>query len=143
MGDIRFTMVGIALIFAGFIILGVFGSGYQSAVVELDEFGTCYAYSEDAEPVPVSCEIKMGEQAALFGVVVAFIGAGIASLIKGARGDWDSRVRPEDMVGPDRSDAGGVHDYGDDDRDGRSRRGYDSDSRDGDGGSKRSNNGGA
>ena len=35
-----------------------------------------------------------------FGIVLAFIVAGILSLIKGARGDWDSKIKPEDVVGP-------------------------------------------
>ena len=39
------------------------------------------------------------------GLVMAFVGAGIVSLVKGARGKWDQDVRPEDMVGPGNSDA--------------------------------------
>ena len=35
-----------------------------------------------------------------FGIVVGFIGAGIAALIKGVRGNWDNKIRPEDIVGP-------------------------------------------
>ena len=34
------------------------------------------------------------------GISVAFIVAGIISLIKGIRGDWDSKIKPEDVVGP-------------------------------------------
>ena len=60
MGDIRFTMIGVALVFAGFITLGVFGGEYQSGSIEAEEFDTCYRYSDDAEPVKVSCAAKIG-----------------------------------------------------------------------------------
>jgi len=39
------------------------------------------------------------------GLVLALVGAGIASLVKGARGKWDQDVKPEDMVGPSSSDS--------------------------------------
>lgn len=100
MGDIRFSMIGIGLIFAGFVVLGIFGGNYQSASIESEEFGTCYRYSEDMEPVSVSCADAMAEQAGFLGGITALIAAGIAALVKGVRGDWDNRVRPEDMVGP-------------------------------------------
>ena len=111
MGDIRFSMIGIGLIFVGFVVFGIFGGNYQSASIESEEFGTCYRYSEDMEPVSVSCADVMAEQAGFLGVIAAFIAAGIASLVKGVRGDWDSKVRPEDMVGPGGggSDAAGRH----------------------------------
>ena len=35
-----------------------------------------------------------------FGLVLAFIISGIISLIKGVKGDWDSKIKPEDVVGP-------------------------------------------
>lgn len=110
MGDIRFSMIGIGLIFAGFIILGIFGGNYQSASIESEEFGTCYRYHEDTEPVSVSCADAMAEQAAFLGVIAALVAAGIASLVKGVRGDWDSKVRPEDMVGPGGGGAAGHYD---------------------------------
>lgn len=100
MGDIRFTMIGIVLIFAGFIIFGTVGNEYRFVSIEADEFETCYKYSDDAEPIKVDCSYRMGEQVALFGVVVGLLGSGVVSLIKGVRGNWDSKVRPEDMVGP-------------------------------------------
>ena len=120
MGDIRFSMIGIGLIFAGFIVLGVFGGNYQSASIESEEFDTCYRYSEDREPVSVSCADAMAEQAGFLGGVTALIAAGIAALAKGARGDWDSKVRPEDRVGPSGrgGDAAGRH--GGEDKDGGS-----------------------
>ena len=121
MGDIRFSMIGIGLIFAGFIILGIFGGNYQSASIESEEFGTCYRYHEDAEPVSVSCADAMAEQAGFLGVIAALVAAGIASLVKGIRGDWDSKIRPEDMVGPGRGGGGAAGNY-DDERGGKEAR---------------------
>jgi hypothetical protein len=34
MSDIRFIIIGIALVFSGFLVLGVFGGNYQSANIE-------------------------------------------------------------------------------------------------------------
>ena len=118
MGDIRFSMIGIGLIFAGFVVFGIFGGNYQSASIESEEFGTCYRYSEGMEPVSVSCADAMAEQAGFLGGIAALIAAGIASLVKGVRGDWDSKVRPEDMVGPGGggSDAAGRHEGEDEDK---------------------------
>ena len=38
-----------------------------------------------------------------FAIVVLLIICGVASLVKGIRGRWDQDVKPEDMVGPNRS----------------------------------------
>ncbi len=84
----------------GFIILGGFGQNYQAATLESAEFGTCYEYSDDLPPVEINCSFKILDQTLFFGLVAGFIGAGIISLIKGASGNWDSKVNPEDMVGP-------------------------------------------
>lgn len=110
MGDLRLTLIGIVLVFVGFMILGTLGTEYRFATIEADEFGTCYRYLEDADPVSVSCADKVGEQVALFGIVVAFIVSGVIFLIRGIRGNWDSKVRPEDMVGP--SSSGGSEGVG-------------------------------
>ena len=96
----RFTIIGIVLIFAGFIVLGVLGDNYQAATFESEEFGTCYVYSEDSPPEEINCSYKIFDQTVFFGIVIGFIIAGIISLVKGVKGDWDNRVRPEDMVGP-------------------------------------------
>jgi len=96
----RFTIIGVALIFVGFIILGGFGDNFQAATFESNEFGTCYEYSDDAPPVETNCSNKIFDQTGFFGLVLAFIGGGIISLIKGAKGDWDNKVKPEDIVGP-------------------------------------------
>ena len=99
MSDTRFTILGIVLIFIGFLVLGVFGSNFQNNTVEMTEFGDCYDYSQE-EPTPINCSYKVFDQSIFFGLVIALIVAGVISLIKGARGDWDSKVRPEDIVGP-------------------------------------------
>ncbi len=100
MSDMRFTMIGIALIFVGFIILGVFGHNYQAVTLESNEFGTCYDYSNDKAPVEIDCSFKIIDQTLFFALIIGFIGAGIIALVKGAKGNWDNKVKPEDMVGP-------------------------------------------
>ena len=102
MSDMRFIIIGVALVFVGFIILGVFGHDYQAATLESNEFGTCYEYSEDSPPVEINCSYKILDQTIFFGLIIGFIGAGIIALVKGVRGDWDNQIRPEDMVGPGR-----------------------------------------
>jgi len=100
MSDMRFTIIGIALVFVGFLILGGFGHNYQAATLESNEFGTCYEYSDSSPPVEISCSFKIFDQAIFFGLVIGFIAAGVIFLIKGVRGNWDSKVKPEDMAGP-------------------------------------------
>jgi hypothetical protein len=95
-------MIGIALIFVGFIILIVFGHNYQAATLESNEFGTCYEYSNDKEPVEIDCSLKILDQALFFALIIGFVGAGIIALVKGVKGNWDNKVKPEDMVGPGR-----------------------------------------
>ena len=98
----RFTIIGIALIFVGFIILIVFGHNYQAATLESNEFGTCYEYSNDKEPVEIDCSLKILDQALFFALIIGFVGAGIIALVKGVKGNWDNKVKPNDMVGPSR-----------------------------------------
>lgn len=100
MSDIRFIMIGSAVIFSGFVILGIFGENFQSANIETSEFGICFQYFEDKEPIQIDCENKMFGQTLFFGLVVSILVSGVLLLIKGLRGDWDSKVKPEDMVGP-------------------------------------------
>ncbi|RNJ77255.1 MAG: hypothetical protein EB829_01095 [Nitrosopumilus sp. H8] len=96
----RFVMIGMALVFAGFVTLGIAGADYRAASIESDEFETCYEYPKDGEPVETDCSARVAGQALFFALIIGVIGAGVVSLIKGARGDWDGRVRPEDVVGP-------------------------------------------
>jgi hypothetical protein len=100
MSDMRFIIAGIVLVFVGFLILGVFGNNFQAATLESNEFGTCYEYSDDSPPVEINCSFKIFDQTVFFGLVLGFIVSGVISLIKGVRGDWDNKVKPEDMVGP-------------------------------------------
>jgi len=98
--DTRFTMLGIGLIFAGFIILGIFGTAYFDATVEAQEFENCFEYFEDKAPVPIDCDVKLQGKIMFTGLVVTLVGAGIVSLVKGVKGRWDQDVKPQDMVGP-------------------------------------------
>jgi len=104
MSDMRFIIIGIVLIFVGFIILGGFGQDYQAATLESNEFETCYEYSDEKAPVEIDCSSKIFNQTLFFALIIGFIGAGIISLVKGVKGDWDNKVKPEDMVGPGRRD---------------------------------------
>jgi len=107
MSDTRFALVGVALVFAGFLILGAFGSQYNAATIESQEFGDCYEYFEDRPPQKISCEFELLDKTLFFALVIGLVAAGIVSLIKGVRGSWDQRVRPEDMVGPGGADGDG------------------------------------
>jgi len=98
----RFIIIGIVLVFVGFIILGVFGNQFQSATIESNEFGTCYEYSDEKPPSEINCSFKVFDQTVFFGIIIGFIVAGIISLVKGVKGDWDNKVKPEDMAGPNR-----------------------------------------
>ena len=100
MSDTRFTLIGVGLIFAGFVVLGIFGNQYFDATVESQEFDDCYEYFEDKPPVQISCEVALQDKTAFFALVIGLIAAGIFSLVKGVRGNWDQKVRPEDMLGP-------------------------------------------
>jgi len=93
-------MLGIALIFAGFLILGIFGSQYMEASIQAQEFGDCFDYNKDSQPIPIDCNVVLQNKSALTAVIVGLIGGGIVSLIKGVRGKWDQDVKPQDMVGP-------------------------------------------
>jgi len=98
--DTRFTLIGIGLIFVGFIVLGVFGPDHSASSIEAEEFENCFEYFEDRSPVPVSCDSKLLDRTTFFALVIALLGSGIFSLIKGVKGKWDQDIRPEDMVGP-------------------------------------------
>lgn len=101
MSDMRFIIIGIVLTFFGFLVLGVFGHDYQTAHMETSQFGDCYQYFDNKEPVAINCSSGIFYQSLFFGIVLVLIIGGIVSLIRGIRGDWDSKVNPEDMVGPD------------------------------------------
>lgn len=100
MSDIRYIIICIVLVFSGFLILGVFGHDYQIANIEASEFGKCYQYYDDKEPVEINCSSKIIDQALFFTIVAVLIVGGIISLIKGIKGNWDNEVKSKDMVGP-------------------------------------------
>ena len=100
MSDTRFTLLGIALIFSGFIILTIFGTQYFVSSIEAEEFGECFEYFEDSEPVKVDCNEKLQQKSLFFSLIIIIIGAGIIALLKGVKGRWDQDVKPEDMLGP-------------------------------------------
>lgn len=102
MSDTRFTLIGIGLIFAGFLVLGVFGQQHYNFAIQVQEFGDCFEY-EGGEQVEVSCDIVMQDRVLFFALVIGIIGPGIFFLIKGIRGKWDQDVKPQDKVGPDSS----------------------------------------
>ena len=93
-------MIGAIVIFLGFLILGILGEHYQTANIQTNEFGNCFEYFDNKEPIEVNCSEKIIQQNLFFGIVVALIVAGAILLIKGLRGNWDNKVKPEDMVGP-------------------------------------------
>ena len=102
MSDTRFIILGVGLIFAGIIILTVLGAHIDEITLQ-EEFRECYEYHTDAPPTEIDCEIASQNKMIIFAIVVLLITCGIASLVKGIRGRWDQNVKPEDMVGPNRS----------------------------------------
>ena len=99
MSDTRFIILGVGIIFAGIIVLSVFGAQFNEITIQ-DEFRECYEYHDDAPPTKIDCDIAFQNKLIIFGVVILLIICGIASLVKGIKGKWDQHVKPEDMVGP-------------------------------------------
>ena len=99
MSDTRFLMLGIGLVFAGFVILGILGRPFFEFTVQANEFGNCINYTETCA-VSTDCGVIMQDKLLFFGVVMGLIGSGIFSLVKGYRGRWDQDVKSDEMVGP-------------------------------------------
>ena len=108
MSDIRFIIIGSIVVFSGFVILGIFGENYQTTDIEKNEFGNCFVYFDDKDPVQIDCSKKEFDQNFFFGFFIGLISLGVGLLIKGMRGNWDSKVKPEDMVGPKRDNRSDV-----------------------------------
>lgn len=100
MSDIRYILVGVALVFAGFLILGILGGQYRGAVVQDTEFNECMRYSDNAPPQEISCDQAILESTSFFALVLAILGAGVFALVKGYRGKWDNEASPDEMLGP-------------------------------------------
>ena len=107
MSDTRFIILGVGVIFAGIIVLSVFG-GQINEITMQDEFRECYEYHDDAPPTEIDCDIAFQSKLTIFAIVTLLIVCGIILLIKGIKGKWDQNVKPEDMVGP--SDSFDTHD---------------------------------
>ncbi|MGI0041626.1 MAG: hypothetical protein ACRD94_06645 [Nitrosopumilaceae archaeon] len=99
MSDTRFIMLGIALVFAGFIVLGILGRPFLEFTVQVNEFGNCIDYTETGE-VSADCGAIMRDKLIFFGMVMGLISSGIVALVKGYRGRWDQDVKSDEMVGP-------------------------------------------
>jgi Na+-driven multidrug efflux pump len=99
MSDTRFIMIGLVLVFAGFLILGIFGRPFFEFTIQANEFGDCFDY-EDGRAIPIDCDLMLGNKVILFGIVFALIAGGIIALIKGVRGKWDQDVKSDEMLGP-------------------------------------------
>jgi len=99
MSDTRFIMLGIALVFAGFLVLGILGRSFLEFTVQVNEFGNCINYTETGA-VSSDCGVIMQDKLIFFGVVMSLISSGIAALVKGYRGRWDQDVKSDEMVGP-------------------------------------------
>ena len=99
MSDTRFIILGVGIIFAGIIVLSVFGAKFSEITMQ-EEFRECYEYHTDEPPTEINCDIAFQNKLIIFAIVGLLIICGITSLIKGMRGKWDQDVKPEDMVGP-------------------------------------------
>ena len=100
MSDTRFIILGLVLVFAGFLLTGIFGSQFLKFTVQVNEFGNCFDYTEDGKAIAVDCNIIIQNKSIFFGAVLSLIGGGIIALIKGVRGKWDQDVKSDEMVGP-------------------------------------------
>jgi len=100
--DTRFIILGVGLIFAGIIILSVFGAQFTEITMQ-KEFHVCYEYHADMPPTEIDCNITSQNKMVIFAIVILLIACGISSLVKGIKGRWDQDVKPEDMVGPSSS----------------------------------------
>ncbi|MFN3655530.1 MAG: hypothetical protein ACK4TO_09475 [Candidatus Nitrosotenuis sp.] len=102
MSDTRFTLLGVAFIFAGFLILGIFGQRHYDLSIQAQEFGSCFEFIDGVQ-TEVDCQVAAQDKAAFFALVIGLISFGVFLLIKGVRGKWDQDVKPEDAVGPSSS----------------------------------------
>ena len=100
MSDIRFVMIGVAVLSVGFIVMAVFGTQYQDITIQTNEFTECYDYTDENVPVKIDCEERLQDRNLMFAGVIGILGAGGIALLKGIRGRWDNDVKPEEMLGP-------------------------------------------
>lgn len=99
MSDTRFIILGLVLVFVGFLVLGLFGGKFLQFTIQENEFGDCFDF-KDGVAVRVNCDTIAQNKIILFSIVLAMIAGGIFVLIKGVRGRWDQNVKSDEMVGP-------------------------------------------
>ena len=92
-------MLGIVLVFVGFLLFGIFGQQYYNLSIQAQEFGDCFEFADGIQ-VEIECSVAANSKVTFFALVLGLIGAGIFFLVKGIRGKWDQDVKPEDMAGP-------------------------------------------
>jgi len=102
MSDTRIILLGVVFIFAGFLILGIFGQHHYELSIQAQEFGQCFEF-ENGEQVEIDCNVAMQDRTIFFALVLGLIIVGVFFLIKGVKGKWDQDVKPQDKVGPDTS----------------------------------------
>ena len=100
MSDIRFVMIGVAVLSIGFIVMAVFGTQYQDITIQTNEFSECYDYTDENVAVKVDCDEQLQSRNLMFVAVIGILVAGGILLVKGIRGTWDNDVKPEEMLGP-------------------------------------------
>ena len=100
MSDIRFIMIGVAVLSVGFIVMALFGTQYQDITIQTKEFSECYDYTDENLPVKIDCDEQLQSRNYMFAIVAGILVAGGIALIKGIRGTWDNDVKSEEMLGP-------------------------------------------
>ena len=66
MSDIRFVMIGVAVLSVGFIVMAVFGSQYQDITVQTKEFSECYDYADENVEVKIDCDEQLQSRNLMF-----------------------------------------------------------------------------
>ena len=100
MSDIRFIMIGVAVLSVGFIVMALFGTQYQDITIQTKEFSECYDYTDENLPVKIDCDEQLQSRNYMFAIVIGILVTGGIALLKGIRGTWDNDVKPEEMLGP-------------------------------------------
>ena len=104
-------MIGVGVLSVGFIVMALFGTQYQDITIQTKEFSECFDYTDEDLPVKINCDERLQDRNLVFVAVIGIIIAGGLALVKGIKGTWDNKVKPEEMVGP-----GGDKNDSDDDK---------------------------
>ena len=72
MSDTRFIILGVGLVFAGIIILSVFGAQFDEITMQ-EEFHVCYEYHADMPPTEIDCDIAAQNKMIIFAIVALLI----------------------------------------------------------------------